>query len=61
MTNKVADTLETEIIQLRRSVSDAIAQAIDKEVRDLADDAHETALNILRIICHYLNLFLKNS
>ncbi len=32
----------------RRSVSDATAQAIDKEVRDLVDDAHETALNILR-------------
>ncbi len=32
----------------RRSVSDATAQAIDKEVRELVDDAHETALNILR-------------
>ncbi len=32
----------------RRSVSDATAQAIDKEVRDLVDQAHETALNILR-------------
>ena len=32
----------------RRAVSDATAQAIDKEVRDLVDDAHETALNILR-------------
>ena len=32
----------------RRSVSDATAQAIDKEVRGLVDDAHETALNILR-------------
>ena len=32
----------------RRSVSYATAQAIDKEVRDLVDDAHETALNILR-------------
>tara|TARA_B100000963_G_scaffold360516_1_gene391684 strand:+ start:1051 stop:2913 length:1863 start_codon:yes stop_codon:yes gene_type:complete len=32
----------------RRSVSDATAQAIDKEVRDLVDDAHETALKILR-------------
>ncbi len=32
----------------RRSVSDATAQAIDKEVRSLVDDAHETALNILR-------------
>jgi len=32
----------------RRSVSDATAQAIDIEVRDLVDDAHETALNILR-------------
>ena len=32
----------------RRSVSDATAQAIDKEVRDLVDNAHETALNILR-------------
>ncbi len=32
----------------RRSVSDATAQAIDKEVRTLVDDAHETALKILR-------------
>ncbi len=32
----------------RRSVSDATAQAIDKEVRELVDDAHEIALNILR-------------
>ena len=32
----------------RRAVSDATAQAIDKEVRDLVDDAHETALKILR-------------
>ena len=32
----------------RRSVSDATAQAIDKEVRDLVDDAHEIALKILR-------------
>ena len=32
----------------RRAVSDATAQAIDKEVRDLVDGAHETALNILR-------------
>jgi len=32
----------------RRSVSDATAQAIDKEVRELVDDAHETALKILR-------------
>ena len=32
----------------RRSVSDATAQAIDKEVRDLVDDAHEMALKILR-------------
>ena len=32
----------------RRAVSDATAQAIDKEVRDLVDDAHKTALNILR-------------
>ena len=32
----------------RRAVSDATAQAIDKEVRDLVDDAHETALRILR-------------
>ena len=32
----------------RRAVSDATAQAIDKEVRDLVDEAHETALNILR-------------
>ena len=32
----------------RRAVSDATAQAIDKEVRDLVDNAHETALKILR-------------
>ena len=32
----------------RRAVSDATAQAIDKEVRDLVDQAHETALKILR-------------
>tara|TARA_Y100001968_G_scaffold333884_1_gene400579 strand:- start:7846 stop:9708 length:1863 start_codon:yes stop_codon:yes gene_type:complete len=32
----------------RRSVSDATAQAIDKEVRGLVDEAHESALNILR-------------
>jgi len=32
----------------RRAVSDATAQAIDKEVRDLVDKAHENALNILR-------------
>ena len=32
----------------RRAVSDATAQAIDKEVRDLVDNAHEMALNILR-------------
>ncbi len=32
----------------RRVVSDATAQAIDKEVRGLVDEAHETALNILR-------------
>jgi len=32
----------------RRAVSDATAQAIDKEVRDLVDNAHEQALNILR-------------
>ena len=32
----------------RRAVSDATAQAIDKEVRDLVDNAHETALMILR-------------
>ena len=32
----------------RRAVSDATAQAIDKEVRDLVDVAHEKALNILR-------------
>ena len=31
----------------RRSVSDATAQQYDKG-RDLVDDAHETALNILR-------------
>ena len=29
-------------------MSDATAQAIDKEVRDLVDDAHDTALKILR-------------
>ena len=32
----------------RRELSDATAQAIDKEVRSLVDDAHENALNILR-------------
>jgi len=32
----------------RRAVSDATAQAIDKEVRDLVDNAHEMALKILR-------------
>ncbi len=32
----------------RRTVSDATAQAIDKEVRALVDDAHEQALSILR-------------
>jgi len=32
----------------RRAVSDATAQAIDKEVRDLVDNAHENALKILR-------------
>ena len=32
----------------RRAVSDATAQAIDKEVRDLVDNAHEKALEILR-------------
>ena len=32
----------------RRAVSDATAQAIDKEVRDLVDQAHENALSILR-------------
>ncbi len=32
----------------RRIVSDATAQAIDKEVRSLVDEAHENALNILR-------------
>jgi len=32
----------------RRAVSDATAQAIDKEVRDLVDTAHEQALQILR-------------
>ncbi len=37
----------------RRVVSDATAQAIDKEVRSLVDDAHENALNILR---HNLSL-----
>ena len=29
-------------------MSDATAQAIDKEVRDLVDNAHEQALQILR-------------
>ena len=32
----------------RRAVSDATAQAIDKEVRDLVDNAHKKALEILR-------------
>ena len=32
----------------RRTVSDATAQAIDKEVRELVDNAHEQALQILR-------------
>ena len=32
----------------RRTVSDATAQAIDKEVRGLVDKAHEQALAILR-------------
>jgi len=32
----------------RRSVSDATAQAIDKEVRGLVDQAHDDALAILR-------------
>jgi cell division protease FtsH len=32
----------------RRSVSDATAQAIDKEVRTLVDNAHARALAILR-------------
>ena len=32
----------------RRVVSDATAQAIDKEVRNLVDEAHESALSILR-------------
>jgi len=32
----------------RRTVSDATAQAIDKEVRMLVDNAHDTALTILR-------------
>ncbi len=32
----------------RRAVSDATAQAIDKEVRDLVDNAHQQALQILR-------------
>ena len=32
----------------RRAVSDATAQAIDKEVRDLVDNAHNQALQILR-------------
>tara|TARA_Y100001968_G_scaffold71339_2_gene62569 strand:- start:1130 stop:2989 length:1860 start_codon:yes stop_codon:yes gene_type:complete len=32
----------------RRELSDATAQAIDKEVRSIVDEAHETALSILR-------------
>ena len=32
----------------RRSVSDATAEAIDKEVRGLVDQAHDDALAILR-------------
>tara|TARA_Y100001968_G_scaffold14629_1_gene11795 strand:+ start:979 stop:2853 length:1875 start_codon:yes stop_codon:yes gene_type:complete len=32
----------------RRELSDATAQAIDKEVRSLVDNAHENALNILK-------------
>jgi cell division protease FtsH len=32
----------------RRVVSDATAQAIDKEVRTLVDNAHDKALSILR-------------
>ena len=32
----------------RRTVSDATAQAIDKEVRALVDTAHDQALTILR-------------
>ena len=32
----------------RRSVSDATAEAIDKEVRGLVDKAHDDALAILR-------------
>ncbi len=32
----------------RRELSDATAQAIDKEVRGLVDEAHENALNILK-------------
>ena len=32
----------------RRELSDATAQAIDKEVRGLVDEAHEKALNILK-------------
>jgi cell division protease FtsH len=32
----------------RRSVSDATAQAIDREVRGLVDRAHDRALSILR-------------
>jgi len=32
----------------RRELSDATAQAIDKEVRSLVDHAHESALNILK-------------
>ncbi len=32
----------------RRELSDATAQAIDKEVRGLVDEAHESALNILK-------------
>ena len=45
----------------RRSVSDATAQAIDKEVRDLVDGAHETALNILRNNLPLLESISQNS
>ena len=48
MTSKVADSFQGNGNNPRRSVSDATAQAIDKEVRGLVDDAHETALKILR-------------
>ena len=47
MINKVVDN-SLGMVQSKKVSRDATAQAIDKEVRDLVDDAHETALNILR-------------